>query len=64
MFLSRRVISSLVTHYQAVYQLPPGDQKSEESITLALQKVFFGLQNSDDSVGPYYYQPSRNSIIT
>jgi len=37
--------------YQAVYQIPTEDDHPTESVSLALQRVFYHLQTSDQPVG-------------
>lgn len=44
---------------QAVYQIPTEDELPTESVSLALQRVFYHLQTSDQPVGksPIPQQP-------
>jgi len=41
---------------QAVYQIPTENDVATESVALALQRVFYGLQTSDQPVGTYQTQ--------
>ena len=40
-----------LTYHQAVYQIPTEDDHPTESVPLALQRVFYHLQTSDQPVG-------------
>ena len=40
-----------ILHLQAVYQIPTEDDLPTESVSLALQRVFYHLQTSDQPVG-------------
>ena len=46
-----RFEDSLLTIIQAVYQIPTEDDHPTESVPLALQRVFYHLQTSDQPVG-------------
>jgi ubiquitin carboxyl-terminal hydrolase 7 len=41
----------LLTSSQAVYQIPTEEDNPVESVPLALQRVFYQLQTSDQPVG-------------
>jgi hypothetical protein len=49
---------------KAVYQIPTEDDNPTESVALALQRVFYHLQSSDQPVGmfspPFGLNPSKN----
>ena len=40
---------------QAVYQIPTEDDLPTESVALALQRVFYHLQTSDQPVGKLFF---------
>ncbi|KAF8201450.1 hypothetical protein BJ912DRAFT_1019409 [Pholiota molesta] len=52
-YMNSLLQSFFCTHYfrKAVYQIPTEDDLPTESVALALQRVFYNLQNSDQPVG-------------
>jgi hypothetical protein len=44
--------------FEAVYQIPTEDEHPTESVPLALQRVFYHLQTSDQPVGMYHIHVS------
>jgi len=54
LFSGHNLFSNIV---QAVYQIPTEDEHPTESVPLALQRVFYHLQTSDQPVGQYNLQP-------
>lgn len=49
-------------YVKAVYQIPTEDDLPTESVALALQRVFYHLQTSDQPVGKSTYYRQRGYV--
>ena len=47
---------------QAVYQIPTEEESPTESVALALQRVFYHLQTSDQPVGELFVRNYREPV--
>lgn len=54
--------SELMSFAKAVYQIPTEDDHPTESVALALQRVFYHLQTSDQPVGELHFSTVQSYI--